>query len=230
MLQSFIDNADLQTIEEHLDSFEISGFSISPTSVLRSGFSNYGDFLNVILPKLKYKYLSVKILAEDKKEIIAQAIKLSKLSDYIFVEIPVITSDSLSNVYTIFTLSQMGVKVNASAIVEHSQIIDVQRALDNDIPSIITIYGDLLQEERLEVRSIIKFAVNRKPRYCKIAWGRVREIYNVIQAREANADIIFLSKEFFLEMKKLCCPPDVFLSKKAAQLFYSDTKDFEIGI
>lgn len=221
-IKIFADGADLKSIEQLNEDSRISGFTTNPSLLRKAGVTNYINFVLDVAHVVKIKPVSLEVLADEACEMYRQAIKLSAVADNIYVKIPVTNTLGERNYALMYSLSQYGVKVNATAITSYDQIRDTVGALRTDVPSIISIFAGRIADTGRDPSCFISYANSIKTMHQEILWASTREAYNYKQATMAGAQIItmppeILSKLFGRENASL-----EVVSLDTVKMFYKD--------
>ena len=88
----FCDSADYKTIKFFNKKSIVDGFTTNPSLMRLSGAKNYKDYSLKILKICKKKPISFEVFADNKKEILNQAYKISRWGKNVYVKIPVLNS------------------------------------------------------------------------------------------------------------------------------------------
>jgi transaldolase len=95
-IKIFLDTADLKVIKKNINNKEISGFTTNPTLISKNNINNYLQFAKEIT-QITNKPLSLEVFSDDFKKMETEAKILSKISDNIFVKIPIVNSKGKSS-------------------------------------------------------------------------------------------------------------------------------------
>jgi len=86
----FCDSADYKTIKFFNDKSIVDGFTTNPSLMRISGAKNYKGYSLKILDICKKKPISFEVFADDKKEMLKQAYKISTWGKNVYVKIPIV--------------------------------------------------------------------------------------------------------------------------------------------
>lgn len=203
MVDIYLDGADWGDIKRGVNNMSIKGFTTNPSLMKQSGIRDYRGFVEMVLSFLKSTRsdcnISFEVFADDTKGMIRQGEILDKLSkEYnytIYVKIPVTNTEGHSTAPVLQVLSDQGIRCNVTAVFTLAQFRDAMDALNPATPSIISIFAGRIADSGRDPVPIMKDAVHQRSlfpehRNLQILWASSREVYNYIQASQANVDII----------------------------------------
>ena len=151
-----------------------------------------------------------------------QAYKISDWGENVYVKIPIMNTEEKSSSDLIRTLSKNGIKINVTAILTMEQITEAIKSLGN-VKSIISIFAGRIADTGVNPYARFRYASFYKEGMQQILWASTRQLYNIIEAEEYNADIITipheLLKKMHLRYKNLYD-----LSLDTVKMFYEDAK------
>lgn len=201
-MKIYADGADLESFKQLNEIAD--GFTTNPTLMAKAGITNYMKFAEELLSFIS-KPVSFEVFSDDFEEMRDQAKKLHALGDNVYVKIPITNSMGESSTDLIRELSATGVKVNVTAVFTISQILETYSAVDQDTPSIISVFAGRIADTLQDPVPTILFAkrsINR-PKLCEVLWASTREVYNIHQAERAMCDIITVSPDLLKKYNKL---------------------------
>ena len=217
--------ADGLTLEE-LKNYKnlVDGFTFNPTLFRQLKVKNYLDYSKKILKLSDEKPVSLEVIADNHKEIIYQAKKLSDLSDNIYVKIPVVYTNGKSTIKTIEALIEKKIKLNITAIFLLDQIKFIMNSI-KDSNSILSVFAGRIFDSGRDASQIIRTMSSyvHKNSKCKILWASPRMSYDVISARKTNCDIITLPTSLIKKMRLFKKNLRDF-SVETVRMFYNDAK------
>jgi transaldolase len=121
----FADGADIKAMIKLSKLRYISGLTTNPTLMRKAGVKDYIGFAKSVLKKIKNKKLSLEVFADDPEAIEKQAIIISKLAKNVYVKIPIMNTKKKYLFNSIKKLSNMGIKLNITAIMNYEQVKDL---------------------------------------------------------------------------------------------------------
>jgi transaldolase len=188
----FCDSADYKTIKFFNDKSIVDGFTTNPSLMRASGAKNYKNYSLKILDICKKKPISFEVFADDKKEMLKQAYKISTWGKNVYVKIPVVNSKGQFMGPVIKELSIKRIKLNITAIYSFEQVKKVFKCLDKKTKSIISIFAGRMADKGKDPLPIFKKSIKlvNNNNNIEILWASTREAYNFIQAKQLSCNII----------------------------------------
>ena len=116
----YVDGASLDQIKK-IDPL-VKGYTFNPSLFRKLGVKNYLSFSKILSKKIKKKSISLEVFADDEKNMIYQAKKLSNLGNNIYVKIPITFTNGKSTKNVIKELIKENVKLNITAIFTPKQV------------------------------------------------------------------------------------------------------------
>lgn len=224
-IKLFADGADLISIKKLNKSKLIKGFTTNPSLMKKAGITNYRKFAIDVLKIVKKKPVSFEVFSDDLKEMEKQAYEISSWGKNSYVKIPITNTKGEKTVNLINKLSKLGVKCNITAVLTLEQVREVFKSVDKDTPTILSIFSGRIADTGRDPVKIFKSAINicKNKKKLELLWASTREVYNLYEADNINADIItvpysILSKleMYNKNLKKL--------SLDTVKTFYRDAK------
>jgi len=188
----FCDIADFKTIKFFNKKSIVDGFTTNPSLMRQAGAKNYKDYSIKILKVCKKKPISFEVFADDAREMLKQAYKISTWGKNVYVKIPVVNSKGLFMGSVIKELSDKGIKLNITAVYTHEQTKKIYKSLNKKTKSIISIFAGRMADKGKDPLPIFKksLSLTKKNKNIEILWASTREAYNYIQAKQLKCDII----------------------------------------
>jgi transaldolase len=214
--------ADGPTFDE-IDKLEVDGYTFNPSLYKKLGADNYIDFSKQIIKKIPKKPISIEVIGDNYNECLREAKVLSKLSDNIYVKIPIFFTNGSSTVKLINSLANENIKLNITAIFTIEQIKAILPTLKNS-NSILSIFSGRIYDIGLdaakkfsEMSTFIHDNSN-----CWSLWASCRMTYDYITAKKCSADIITMAPTLIDKMKLFKKNP-LDYSKETVIGFYEDS-------
>jgi transaldolase len=155
--------------------------------------TNYYNFCKEILRVCKYP-VSLEVFADDYEGMITQAVKLSELSDLVYVKIPISFTNGKTTKKVISELVSEKIKLNVTAVFSMKQVEEILTYI-YDAGIIISIFSgrifDIGYDAVSYTKEISEFIHNESN--CKSLWASPRMSYDLINACHAKCDIITMS-------------------------------------
>lgn len=218
----FADGADLDGILALADEPMISGFTTNPTLMWKAGLTDYRDFADRLLERIR-KPISFEVFADDADEMCRQAQLISSWGDNVYVKIPVTTTNGEPMAALVRQLSEDGVKVNVTALFTTAQVELITSAVKDGAPSYMSVFAGRIADAGIDPMPIMAKAVDvmaDAPR-AELIWASPREVLNVVQADRIGCHIITLTRELLAKVDLLGKDLDQF-SLETVQMFRSD--------
>ncbi len=204
MTQIYCDIADIRTIKRFSKKKIVKGFTTNPSLMRKAGAKNYELYSKEILKVCKNKPISFEVFADDQKNILRQAFKISTWARNVYVKIPVENSKGIFMGKVINELSNNNIKMNITAVYTHQQTLKILRRIKKKSKVIISIFagraGDVGKDPIPEIKKSLKYA--KKFKNVKVLWASVREPYNYKQASQLGCDIITIPPNIISKIEK----------------------------
>lgn len=187
----YLDGADWETMRRlhHV----VQGFTTNPSLMRSAGIANYRDFAEGIL-SFTSKPISFEVFADDMDGMERQAREIASWGENVYVKIPVTNTKGESTGLLTRKLGRDGIKLNVTAIFTFEQIETVSRNLIY-APAILSIFCGRIADTGRDPVPFIEKALRVKSSHTQVLWASTREVYNVVQARQAGANIITMSPD-----------------------------------
>ena len=188
----FCDIADFKTIKFFNNKSIVDGFTTNPSLMRLAGAKNYKNYSHKILKICKKKPISFEVFADNPKEMLDQAYKISSWGKNVYVKIPVVNSKGDFMGPVIKELSDRGIKLNITAVYTFEQTKKIYKKLNKKTKSIISIFAGRMADKGKDPLPIFKKSISltRKNKNIEILWASTREAYNYIQAKQIDCNII----------------------------------------
>jgi transaldolase len=201
-IRIFADGADKQGMLEMYRNPLIKGFTTNPTLLRKAGVADYQEFALDILRCIPDRPISFEVLSDEFGEMEAQARNISGWGKNVFVKIPITNTRRESSIDLITCLSRSGIKLNVTAIMTLDQVWDVGQALNEDIPSYISLFAGRIADTGRDPIPLMAAAVEMLRPYSRfdLIWASPRELLNIFQADAIECPIITVTNDV---LKKL---------------------------
>ena len=188
----FCDSADYKIIKFFNNKNLVDGFTTNPSLMRLSGAKSYKDYSLKILKICKRKPISFEVFADNPREMLKQAYKISTWGKNVYVKIPVVNSKGIFMGSVIKELSNKGIKLNITAVYTFEQTEKIFKCLNKKTKSIISIFAGRMADKGRDPLPIFKrsIALTKKYKNIEILWASTREAYNFIQAKQLKCNII----------------------------------------
>ncbi len=200
----FCDSADYKLIKFFSKKNIVDGFTTNPSLMRLSGAKDYKKYSLKILNICKKKPISFEVFADNKKDMLNQAYKITKWGKNIYVKIPVVNSKGVFMGPVIKELSSKNIKLNITAVYTYDQVKKVIKSLSKKSKSIISIFAGRMADNGKDPLPIFKKSINSVKKYknIEILWASTREAYNFLQAKKLNCHIITMPPKILNQLSK----------------------------
>ena len=227
----FCDSADYKTIKFFNKKSIVDGFTTNPSLMRLSGAKNYKDYSLKILKICKKKPISFEVFADNKKEILNQAYKISRWGKNVYVKIPVLNSKGKFMGPVIKELSSKKIKLNITAVYSFDQVEKVLVNLDKKTKSIISIFAGRMADKGKDPLPIFKKSILKVNKYknIEILWASTREAYNFSQAKKLGCHIVTMPPKIINQINSFGKSAKL-LTLETVQGFLADSKKSKFKI
>lgn len=206
---------------KNIISNDISGFTFNPSIFKKLNVINYLNACEKFANLSKNKPISLEIIADNTNETIDQAIKLSKISDNVYVKIPVMFTNGESTNHIIKELVQKNIKLNITAILSINQIEELIPIVQNT-ENILSIFVGRIYDSGIDGEEYLKkIILENKDRKYKFLWASARMAFDVIKAQRIGFDIITLTSDLIIKYNNFGINLEK-ISKNTVKQFYND--------
>ena len=204
----------------NLISNKISGFTFNPSIFKKLKIDNYLEACKRYSKLANQKPVSLEIIADNNKEAYDQAIKLSNISNNVYVKIPVMFTNKEPTYELIQKLTKKNINLNITAILSLQQIEELIPIVKNN-QNILSIFVGRIYDTGVDGEEYLKNIINYKKRKFKFLWASARMAFDVIKAERTGFDIITLTTELIQKYNKFGINLEE-VSKKTVKQFYDD--------
>ena len=220
-IEIYIDGLSSKLIKKNV-SKKIKGYTYNPSLFAAAGVKNYLLTCKNISKAVYPRPVSLEVIADDYKNMITQATKLSKLNKNIYVKIPITYTNGKYTTDVIDQLIRSKIKLNITAVFNLMQVKRILPFIKNT-RSIISVFVGRIYDSGFdaatEVRKIVKYT--KKNSKCRILWASTRQVYDIKLAEKENCDIITVDYSIFKKIKLFNKHWKKF-SLETVRQFYSD--------
>ena len=188
----FCDIADYKTIKIFNNKSSVDGFTTNPSLMRLAGAKNYKKYSIKILKVCKKKPISFEVFADNPKDMLKQAYEINSWGKNVYVKIPVVNSKGIFTGSVIKELSDLGIKLNITAVYTFEQTKTVYKKLNKKTKSIISIFAGRMADKGKDPLPIFRRSISltKKNKNIEILWASTREAYNYTQAKQIKCNII----------------------------------------
>lgn len=221
--------ADGSKIEQILNIYEnntdVTGFTTNPSLMRKAGVSDYLNFVNEVTNKIKDMPISFEIFADEYEEMKKQILTLSKISDNIFVKVPITNTKGEPTYKLCKEMSDLGIKLNVTAIFTREQIDSLYEALNPETEAVISIFAGRIADTGVDPVPTMKYAIeNKRSVKHEVLWASTREVYSIYEAERIGCDIITVTPDL-IDKLSLGNKDLTEYSLETVLMFYNDAKN-----
>ena len=199
----FSDGADKKDMLEMNSKTFIKGLTTNPTLMKKAGIKDYELFAKDILSTIKEKPISFEVFSDDFDDMEKQAMEITSWADNVYVKIPITNTKKESSKELIKRLAKKKIKLNITAIFTVDQVKTTLSALDNNVPSIISVFCGRIADTGRDPIPLMndclkEMKINSKS---ELLWASPRELFNIIQADQIGCHIITVTKDIIKKLQ-----------------------------
>lgn len=225
----YADGADLTRMSAMASYKPIAGFTLNPSLMRRLGVTDYEKWSRKAVEIAGEKPLSLEVLSDDFTEMKRQALKIASWGENVYVKIPITNSQGVSSLKLISELATEGVKLNVTALLTTTQVMEAAERLVPAKAAILSVFAGRIADTGRDAASMMKWCSDflraREARNIKLLWASTREVHNIIQADQARCDIITVPPDILAKAEKLLGYDLEKLSLETVQMFAKDAKE-----
>lgn len=222
-IKLYADGANIREMIEEYERGIVSGFTTNPTLMKKAGVKSYEEFAKAAVKAIPDLPISFEVFADDLPGMEKEAKKIASWGDNIYVKIPVTNTIGKSTAPVITNLSRAGLQLNVTAILTIDQVIEVCRALDPEIPAIVSVFAGRIADTGRDPVPIMRAAADilSTDKYANLLWASTRELLNLVQAEQCGCDIITITPDILKKVPQI--GKDLTqLSLETVRMFYDD--------
>jgi transaldolase len=219
----FADGADKDGMLEMYAKNYIKGLTTNPTLMKKAGIKDYRAFCKEILQEIKDKPLSFEVFSDDFVEMERQAMEIAGWGDNVYVKIPITNTQKISAYGLVDKLARSKVKVNVTALMTLDQVREIQKVLQSDVPSYVSIFAGRVADTGRDPIPLMKEAVGilASNKSAELIWASPRELLNIFQADEIGCHVITVTNDILKKLDLLGYDLSEY-SLDTVKMFYKD--------
>ncbi len=224
-IKLFMDGANIDEMRQGYKDGLVAGFTTNPTLMRKAGIKDYEAFAREALAAIPDLPISFEVFSDDFESMEHEARTIAAWGPNTNIKIPVTNTKRESSAPLIKKLSADGLSLNVTAVFSLDQVRTVSKALNPDVPSIVSIFAGRIADSgqdpvplMTEAASIL--ADNPK---AELLWASPRELLNLFQADACNCHIITATQSIISKLKHVGKDLEDF-SLETVQMFYDDAQ------
>jgi transaldolase len=224
-IKIFADGADQKGVLEMYSNPLIKGFTTNPTLMRKAGVRDYRTFASEILSIVKDRPISFEVFADEFSEMETQAIEISSWGKNVFTKIPVTNTKGESSEKLLRRLSELGVKVNVTALTTLDQVKIVRDCLRNGPIGCVSIFAGRIADTGRDPVPLMADAVGLlcSAPNLEVIWASPRELLNIFQADSVGCHIITATNDILMKLS-LVGKDLTEYSLETVRMFYEDAR------
>jgi len=201
-IKIFADGADLNSITNLAKNPIIEGFTTNPTLMRRAGVENYEQFARDLLNIVPDKSVSFEVFSDELDEMLEQATKIASWGENIYVKIPITNTQGQSTSSVVGELTNRGVKINVTAIMNTDQVQGIFPKLVEGPGSYVSLFAGRVADTGADPVPVMKKAVEiiSPETSVELIWASPREVLNVYQAELIGCQIITATPDIIAKL------------------------------
>ena len=222
----FADGADKAGMLEMYNNPIISGFTTNPTLMKMAGVENYSGFAKEILSYIDDKPISFEVFSDDLLEMEKQALEISSWGKNVNVKIPITNTKGDPCDKLIKNLSDVGVKINVTAMMTIKQVELVLPSLSAGVGGYVSVFAGRITDAGNDPLPVMEKVLRLldETSNVELIWASPRELYNVVQANSIGCHIITATNNILKKLPTIGKDLDQF-SLETVKMFYDDAQE-----
>lgn len=225
----FADTARLDQIKLLAGTRRVAGFTTNPTLFRAAGATDYLEHARAVIEAAAGKPVSLEVIADDLVEMGRQARILDALAPWIYVKIPVTTTDGASTCALISDLRSDGISLNITAVFTEAQVRELVECFRHypRVPVIVSIFAGRIADAGCDayqlVRDCCRMLAMGTGGMVQVLWASPRQVYDLLLADRAGCAIITMTPELIDKIRLINKDLTIF-SRETVEMFYRDAQ------
>ena len=222
-IKLFADGANLQGMIDMASKPHIAGLTTNPTLMNKAGVSDYVKFAHQVIKEVPNKPISFEVFSDDLEEMRIQSEKISSWGENVYVKIPISNTQGISTAPLIKHLTDLGIKVNVTALMTARQVETIAEVLNPKISTYVSIFAGRIADTGRDPIPAIKESLKHLSHNSnsELIWASPRELLNVIQADQVGCHIITATSDILAKLYLIDYDLDSY-SLDTVKMFYND--------
>jgi transaldolase len=219
----FADGADLDGIAMLAADRRIAGFTTNPTLMRKAGVVDYEAFGRRALEIVGGRPISFEVFADEPREMLRQARKLSGWGENVYVKVPVTDTAAHPTDAVVRELTADGVKLNVTALMTEAQVVRVCATLAGTRGAYVSVFAGRIADTGRDPVPLMR----RNAVVCagvpnvELIWASPRELLNVFQADQAGVHVITATHDLLAKLNLIGKDLDEY-SLDTVKMFHRD--------
>lgn len=226
-IKIYLDSADIDIMKDVNKRHPgvVEGFTTNPTIMRAAGVRDYEAFARDALKLSAGRPVSFEVIADDLDTMLKQGRKIAGWGDNACVKIPVTTTDGSPTGRVYNKLVAEGARVNVTAVFTVEQVQQVMSGLGpRSALGVVSVFAGRVANAGVDPREHVQRCKGKlRSLRCEaeLLWASPRQVYDVVNAHEAGADIITLTPSLIEQLDLLGTDLEEY-SLQTVQMFYRD--------
>jgi transaldolase len=198
----FADGAEKAGMLEMYAKPYIKGFTTNPTLMRKAGIRDYERFARDILQEIPDRPISFEVFADEFSEMARQARKIATWGKNIRVKIPITNTRRESSISLCKRLTQDGIPLNVTAILNLGQVRAVVDAVKEGAPTYVSVFAGRIADTGVDPVPMMAEAVRclAEAPNTELIWASPRELLNIFQADAIGCHIITVTNDILQKL------------------------------
>jgi len=227
----YADGADIDKMKRIYQEGVVKGFTTNPSLMKKAGVTDYNAFAKAVVKAIPDLSISFEVFADDFATMEKEAEKIAAFGSNVFVKIPITNTKGESSVPLIEKLAAQKVKVNVTALFTVEQVQAAVAVLKAGVPAIVSVFAGRVADTGVDPMPLMKESARlcHQKEGVELLWASSRELFNIMQAELAGADIITCTPEIIAKIPMIGMDLNQ-LSLETVQTFNKDIKALGFAI
>ena len=198
-MKIFLDSADIREIKKWVGQGVVDGVTTNPSIMLKDGAFDMEETARELCAVLGKRPVSIEVATNDPEEMIRQAREFTAWSSSIVIKVPVVNEDGESCLGVVHTLSQEGIRINATAILSFNQAMLSAKAG----ATYVSIFGGRIADEGGDPSVVIRNVRHWLDDWnhpAEIIVGSMRGAIDIQTAALSGAHVVTVPPQFLPKM------------------------------
>ena len=213
MVEIWLDSADRRQMASFSD--QVKGFTTNPTLMKKEGVTDYEKWGREIAQFAPNHLISMEVIGDNAEEMYRQARIISSWGPNVLVKIPI--TNTRGEMMTSLIDRLRDIRLNVTAVFTLEQV----KALGGLRPEVISVFAGRIHDAGQDASSIVRQIKNYTR--SKVLWASPRQVYDIIMADHAGADIITVTPELLVK-RKLFGKSLTEFSLETVKMFHNDAQ------
>lgn len=201
-VKMYADGADKAGILALYNEKVVKGFTTNPSLMNKAGVKDIRAFAKDILSIITDMSISFEVFSDELGEMERQAGEIKTWGKNVYVKIPITNSKGESCLPLVKKLTQQGVNLNVTALMNTEQVEGTVAAIKGGAPTIVSVFAGRVADTGVDPIPLMKSCATicAQAPNSELLWASTREVLNIFQADSCDCKIITVPHDI---LKKL---------------------------